>query len=246
MTFIMPFRSSLPSAAAAAAAARLLRSRIVSSKRLFSSDETTGAASPLVLWLESDQPADHSATAPPPPPRILMPKFDENKKMIVSSPNDVMNAVDEHYSLSSDSQQFVGGMGEQDLGVWFASSSLDPLNHYKLIHEAIGQVKQYRHGVPFGAYTSGVNISSDVPPLQEIGLDSVQVSLIAANPNDYAEATGLSSTEATKAFGQVCGYCVTLHESGFPYQVAILQDYASSARNLAKSLGAVDTHVYQD
>jgi hypothetical protein len=107
-------------------------------------------------------------------------------------------------------------MGEQDLGVWFASSSLDPLNHYKLIQEAIGRVKQYRHGVPFGAYTSGVNISSDVPPLQEIGLDSVQVSLIAANPNDYAQATGLSSTEATKAFGQVCGYCVTLHESGFP------------------------------
>jgi hypothetical protein len=199
-----------------------------------------------VLWLEFDQPADHSATAPPPPPRILMPKFDENKKMIVSSANDVMNAVDEHYNLSSDSQQFVGGMGEQDLGVWFASSSLDPLNHYKLIQEAIGRVKQYRHGVPFGAYTSGVNISSDVPPLQEIGLDSVQVSLIAANPNDYARATGLSSTEATKAFGQVCGYCVTLHESGFPYQVAILQDYASSARNLAKSLGAVDTHVYQD
>lgn len=125
MMFIMPFRSSLPSAAAAA---RLLRSRIISSKRLFSSDKTTGAASPLVLWLESDHPQpDHSATAPP--PRILMPKFDENQKMIVSSPNDVMHAVDEHYNLSSDSQQFVGGMGEQDLGVWFASSSLDPLNH---------------------------------------------------------------------------------------------------------------------
>lgn len=62
MTFIMPFRSSaLPSAAAA----RLLRSRIVSSKRLFSSDETTGAASPLVLWLESDQPADNSVILPP-------------------------------------------------------------------------------------------------------------------------------------------------------------------------------------
>ena len=63
MTFIMPFRSSLPSAAAAAT--RLLRSRIVSSKRLFSSDETTGAASPLVLWLESDQPADNSVILPP-------------------------------------------------------------------------------------------------------------------------------------------------------------------------------------
>jgi hypothetical protein len=83
----------------------------------------------------------------------------------------------------------------------------------------------------------------DVPPLQEIGLDSVQVSLIASNRNDYAQATGLSSTEATKAFGQKCGYSVTLHESGFPYQVAILQDFASLARDLAKSLGAVDTRL---
>jgi hypothetical protein len=32
---------------------------------LFSSDETTGAASPLVLWLESDQPADNSVILPP-------------------------------------------------------------------------------------------------------------------------------------------------------------------------------------
>jgi hypothetical protein len=65
MTFIMPFRSSALPSAAAAAATRLLRSRIVSSKRLFSSDETTGAASPLVLWLESDQPADNSVILPP-------------------------------------------------------------------------------------------------------------------------------------------------------------------------------------
>jgi hypothetical protein len=72
------------------------------------------------------------------------------------------------------------------------------------------------------------------------------VSLIASNPNDYAQATGLSSTEATKAFGQKCGYSVTLHESGFPYQVAILQDYASSACDLVKSLGAVEMHIYQD
>ena len=72
------------------------------------------------------------------------------------------------------------------------------------------------------------------------------MSLIAANPNDYAKATGLSSTEASKAFGQVCGYCVTLHESGFPLEVAILQDYASTARDLAVSLGAVDTLVYPE
>ena len=157
-----------------------------------------------------------------------------------------MNAVNTHYELSSDSQQFVGGMGESDAGVWFASSSADPLLHYELILESIRTVKEARHGVPFGTFTSGVNLPRDLPPMADIGLDRLQVSLLAANPKDYALATGLSDTEATKYFGQVCGFCVTLAESGFPLEVSALQPYASSARDLAVSLGAVHVHVYDE
>jgi hypothetical protein len=232
-------------------AGRLGRSsRIVNQQRFcFSSDEN--GARPLLLWLESKSSSETITAAPrilmpPPPPCTHNNKTDD--KIVVSSANDVMEAVDQHYSLSSDenSQQFVGGMGEQDLGVWFASDSYDPLNDYQLIQDSIHRVKQYRHGVPFGVYTSGVNLPSDLPPLQELGLSRVQVSLIASNPLDYAQATGLSGSDAQKAFGQVCGYCVILHESGFPLEVAILQAYASSARDLAVSLGAVDTHVYKE
>lgn len=232
MTLCLPLRSSLLTVG------RRRSCRIVS-HRVFSSKQNDGA-SPLLLWIES---SNHTTA---PPPRILMPNSSSSLKLLVASPNDVVEAVDNHYTLSSDSEQFVGGMGESDAGVWFACETQDPLHHYPLLQESIQQVKQSRHGVPFGVYTSGVGLPSDLPPLKEIGLGSVQVSLMASNPKEYAQATGLSDAEAMKAFGQVCGFCVTLHESGFPFEVCVLQPYASSARDLAVSLGAVDTHVHQE
>lgn len=197
----------------------------------------------MFLWLEAS--SNNTCAAPP---RILMPAntTTDATKLVVSSPFQVMEAVDHHYSSDDSSQQFVGGMGESDAGVWFASKSRDPLHSYKLIQESIALVKQSRHGVPFGVYTSGVNLPKELPPLEEIGVSTVQVSLIAANPNDYAQATGLSVADAQKAFGQVCGFCVSVHESGFPLQVSVLQAYASTARDLAVSLGAIDVHVYKE
>jgi len=205
----------------------------------FLSSEANGG-SPLLLWLSSDTPSNTTV-----PPRILMPKS-HSTKVTVSSSQQVVEAVDQHYSLSSDSQQFVGGMGESDAGVWFACEEQDPLQHFPLIQESIRSVKEFRHGVPFGTFTSGVDLPSDLPLLGEIGLARVQVSLLAANPKDYAAATGLSDSDAIKAFGQVCGFCVNTAETGFPLEVSVLQPYASSARDLAVSLGAVDVHIYKE
>ena len=85
-----------------------------------------------------------------------------------------------------------------------------------------------------------------MPPLGEIGLARIQVSLLAANPQDYAKASGMSDSEAAKYFGQVCSFCVTTAEAGFPLEVSVLQEYASSARDLAVSLGAIDVHVIEE
>ena len=73
------------------------------------------------------------------PPKILMPScMDLDKKITVSSPQEVVQAVDGHYSLMGETQQFVGGMGESDAGVWFVSSTQDPLQQqYPLLQESI-------------------------------------------------------------------------------------------------------------
>lgn len=244
MMISVPFRASLRSIGRHQSH-RIIRPHVQNNIKCFSSNENDG--NPLILWLVSASETPNTS----PPPRILMPKIPPNTPVItVSSPEDVVQAVDNHYSLSSDcgeSQQFVGGMGEEDRGVFFASSVQDPLQHHALIQDAIYTIKQSRHGVPFGVYTSGVNLPSTLPPsLSELGLSTVQVSLLASNPNDYAKATGLPQGEATKNFGQVCGYCVSVAESGFPLEVSVLQPYASSTRDLATSLGAVQVHVYQD
>jgi hypothetical protein len=204
-------------------------------KYKYSNDARGG--SPLFLWLPEDKDK-------PAPPLILI--HPTEASITVSSPQDVTEAVENHYHLSHDSQQFVGGMGESDPGVWFACSTTDPLHHWRLIQESIRTVKEFRHGIPFGIHTSGVHLPKDLPPLAELGLDRVQVALLAANPKDYASATGLSDAEAQKCFGQVCGFCVTVAETGFPFEVGVLQSYASPARDLAVSLGAVDVHVWKN
>lgn len=201
---------------------------------MFSVDAIDG--NPLFLWLPVDKDKPTS-------PLILIHPTEDS--ITVSSPQDVSEAVENHYSLSADSQQFVGGMGESDPGIWFACSTTDPLHHWRLIQESIRTVKESRHGIPFGVYTSGVDLPKDLPPLAEMGLDRVQVALLAANPKDYAGATGMSDAEAQKCFGQVCGFCVTVAETGFPLEVAVLQSYASTARDLAVSLGAIDVHVWK-
>jgi hypothetical protein len=201
---------------------------------------------------------------------------------MVQSVEDIVQAVNQHYHIDdetyvtsdgttttstattatistnamSQQQQFVGGMGEQDLGVYFVSvptynTSLssfvynDPLVTYTdLVRDGVSAVKEIRHGVPFGVYTSG--IMTDIPLLDEFDIDTYEVSLFGSNPNEYDRCTTGRPRHGTKSdFHHVCHFMATATES---YQVnveaAVIQSHAKDARQLALSLGARDVHVY--
>lgn len=202
-------------------------------------------AAPLFLWLgeEGDE-----VDSPPPRSRLLLPPSAilslPQQTSKVDSPSVVLDLVNQHYSADS---QFVGGMGESDPGVWFIAkptSSKDTLEYADLLQTSIAAVKEERHGVPFGAYTSGIfTLQEALPvPLTEIGLDCLQVSLFAASPDKYSAATGLGP----KQFGQVCGFIADAAEQGVAVEAGVLASDASAARDLALSLGARHTHVYED
>ena len=151
-----------------------------------------------------------------------------NRMTIVQSVEDIVAAVNQHYNTDCidtttdenhhhtppQQRQFVGGMGEQDLGVYFislpsiesstalsaaSSSSIlceyhDLLNHtatLELLKDGIGHVKAIRHGVPFGIYTSGIvphGSSKSFPPLPELDIDIYEVSLFGGgngSPQQY-------------------------------------------------------------
>jgi hypothetical protein len=220
---------------------RSIRCRYYS--RLFSSQ--AASSSPLFLWLgESGEltttSTDSSFSTPssslllPVPPAL---------EPTVFTPEDVLKLVNDHYSRQD---QFVGGMGEDDLGVWFApsksssssSSSSDALDYADLVQQGIALVKQERHGVPFGLYTSGLVVDDDdattIPLLNKLGLSSLQVSLFAASP-----------PRSPQDFGRLCGFIVNAVEQGVAVEVGVLEQYATSARDLALSLGAQQVHVYE-
>ena len=93
----------------------------------------------------------------------------------------------------------------------------------------------WRHGGFPLAFTP-----KDLPPFIEIGLDRVQVALLAANPNDYVGATGTSDVEWPSIGCRAAkGFRMTVAATGLPFEVAVLQSYASLARDFALSLGAV-------
>ena len=122
---------------------------------------------------------------------------------VVQSVDDIVAAVNQHYSIDHHHKdrddddapqppartQFVGGMGEQDLGVYFVSlpsgedSSYQDLLHHtetiELLRDGIEHVKAIRHGVPFGLYTSGLlrDEDHDLSFLKELNLDVLEVSL---------------------------------------------------------------------
>jgi hypothetical protein len=211
---------------------------------------------PLFLWLgsasdvatsdksdESDEHQHRTAFK-----KLLLPVAyvsDDPTANIVSTSDEVLERVNQHYEKS---HNFVGGMGESDPGVWFATtphSSQDGLDFLPLIQKSIALVKQERHGVPFGLYTTGISSSSSlVVPLTELGLGTLQVSLFAGSPLDYAAATGLSDKGA---FGKVCGFVADAAEQGIAVEVGVLKKYATTgARDLAHSLGARHVHVYDE
>ena len=207
----------------------LLRRRSSSSARKLLSTSTGG--SPLLLALP-ETPYDES------PPRILFP---QNSPIIsVSSISEIVQAVEQHYELTTTGGQFVGGMGESDAGVWFVpTNNSDPLRHFNdLLKASIEEVKQSRHGVPFGVYTSG---TLHVEAKELSIFSTIHVSLLAATPNDYCEAAGVFRAEF---FGDVCNFLVNAQEEGLPVHAGVLKKFAAEGRDLATTLGAqhVDVH----
>ena len=79
-----------------------------------------------------------------------------------------------------------------------------------------------------------------------IGLSSIQVSLLSSDPQSYASIRGMQDKmKAQQDFGQVCNFIAMAAESGFPVIAALVGGkYARGGAELAKSLGAVDTVVY--
>ncbi len=194
----------------------------------FSSDETP---TPLFLWVgEKNAPSMTNSSSlllpagisPPPQPTVF-------------SPEDVLKQVNAHYESDT---HFVGGMGEVDPGVWFASSNAaDPLTFGEMIQESISLVKDERHGVPFSLCTSG--LVAPTIPLSELGLSTLHVSLYAGSPTEYAKTSG--NTE--RDFGTLCGFIVEAAEQGIAVEAWVLEAHASGARDLAISLGAQQVNV---
>jgi hypothetical protein len=177
----------------------------------------------------------------------------------VSTIQDVLDAVNWHYSTSDD---FVGGMGESDPGVFFIVPTTnenteqpdDPLDHAELVTESILAVKEQRHGVPFGLYTTGIvspSIPEDVVMSCLQRLHTLQVSLYAASPPDYGKATRMASMpHAQKAFGSACSFLAMVGENRgkltleVGLSTALNSSSAKAGRDLAMSLGAQQVHFY--
>jgi hypothetical protein len=202
------------------------------SRHRLRSFSTTSSPEPLFLWMGGGDVASDSSTTP-----LLLPKYSTTPTVAtVTTPDDILHQVNDFYEKS----HFVGGMGEEDPGVWFAAchGHGDALDYAELVQEGVFMTKQERHGVQFGLYTNGLVTPSI--PLSELGLSTLQVSLCCGSPPEYAKATGRDA----KAFGQLCGFIVDAVEQGVTVEVGVLEPYAGSARDLALSLGAQQVHVF--
>jgi hypothetical protein len=192
---------------------------------------------PLFVWLQDENDTSNLSS---PASKLVLPTQRPKSSAGCTHPDDVIDLVHQHYQTD---HQFVGGMGETDLGVWFASISAqkDTLEFDLLMQESIQAVKEERHGVPFGAFTNGLLMEPPNIPLSEIGLDCIQVALWAGNPKTYQQKTGLDA----RAFGQVCGFIANAAEQGIAVEVGIsISADVGPARELALSLGAREVHVY--
>lgn len=217
----------------------ILRTFLRRSPRIasFSSATSASASQPLLLWLGDDGgPGSASKKR-----RLLIPPSIQSTPHVrhVTTVDDIQAAVTSHYT--SDDLD-VGGMGEQDAGVWFAAASKDEdvLDASALLRDSIEQIKQERHGVPFGVCTTGLTNNS-VDDVASIGLSILNVSLLAASPPDYAAATDGQGND----FGRVCGFIVDAVEKGLAVEVSVLPEYAGAARELGHSLGARDVHIVE-
>lgn len=213
----------------------------------FHSADTAASPQPqqLFLWLgDKKDRADVTSIKPsvlfPPPARQQV----LNKSCrIVFTVDEIVEAVDQHYKADKASEQFVGGMGEQDLGVWFAPLPLkntlnDPLLFSPLIRDAIEEVRYHRHGIPFGLFTTGCILEPEVSLLQ-MEVDVIEVSLFGSTSEQYHHCTG------RKDFTTVCTFIGMAAELGLNVDVSVAKEYATAARGFAKAFGVRKVHVYE-
>lgn len=213
----------------------------------------------LFLWLGSDEIGSLSPTTATTNQLPLLLPVPQSSVPNVTTVDSIVEAVHKHYeSVSHDT--YIGGMGENDPGVWFAipsNSIVDTIEYSNMIVESINLIKEHRHGVPFGVYTTGRTLKSidsdeDIAELIET-IDMIHISLFGSTPEQYMSYTGIETIkDARNAFGQVCSMISTVSEmysdgrSGVKIIAGIVQSPSTtaSARDLAHSLGAIDVQVF--
>jgi hypothetical protein len=274
-------------AAASSGTSCRFRRHNFSSNRSSSQDDAAAAVAshdgplPLFLVLKNAQTKETTNTSVVPVPRrpkLLLPPLaalaaaasattTTTNSAVVSTIQDVLDAVNQHYGDSNkdNGNNFVGGMGESDPGVFFIvpntehhggddKNNDDPLEHAELVTESILAVKEQRHGVPFGLYTTGIVsiLDDDIVMSCLKRLNTLHVSLYAASPPDYSKSTGLwKMPDAQQAFGRACSFLAMVGENrGLKLTLAVglsktlSSSSAKAGRDLAMSLGAQEVHFY--
>jgi len=192
---------------------------------------------PLVVLLNG---SSESASVWRPP--LLLPYGIDLEEDSVSSVDEAIEKIHNHYSSGDN---FVGGMGESDLGVILAAPSSDILDLSESAISLMEQVKAERHGVPFYLATTG--IPGDAVDWETWGgsggklVEAWLVSLYAASPPYYKAETGGDASPA--AFGQVCQFLIEAAEHGMAVEATVAPSRAAAGRELALSLGARQVHT---
>lgn len=164
----------------------------------------------------------------------------------------ILRAVNAYYGTADGDAQSavtIGGMGEDDAGVWFAAadrtSHADDEEDILLsitsdrLHHSLQRIKFERHGVPLGLCTTGIGLDSSSLYQWRPFVSVLHVSLWGSNPVEYKRATGRDD------FGRVCGCIVDAVEQGWAVEVSVLASHAASGRSLGHSLGAREVHVVE-
>ena len=117
--------------------------------------------------------------------------------------------------------------------------------------DVIQEIKQNRHGIPFGIYTSGIIKNKDIIShnlKEHIGISSLQVTLGSGDPQSYSQVVCCDNGKnSNTSFGEVCNFIAQSSESGFPVVAAVAGGrHAGSGSELAKALGAVDIVIYDN
>ena len=204
--------------------------------------------------------------------KILSPISDSNDALTpISCPDEILDIIHGRYQSS---EQFVGGMGENDAGVWFTCLyGGDPLvgmilnendsnvtfphfppahfqdsQYVDIVSNSIRRIKEHRHGIPFGIHTSGLlDGSSKYDLRQDVGTSFCEVSLGTPDPVSFSKHMLLNDSQrknGSAIFGKVCAFIARTGEQGFPVEVGVLKEYEGSASELAASLGAVGVNPY--